>query len=196
MRKTGATDMLTAALTWQNITTNQGHRLEDLSRNGPVLLIFLRHSGCPFCRETLSRLKTQRQQLEAQHVQIVLIHMLPDAAAVKFFRGYGMDDLQRISDPDRTVYQLFDVPQGSWWQVAGPGVWWRGLKSTLTGSGPGIPQGDLRQLSGTLLLRDGEIVSVHHPENSADIPEFTEFAQCDLTPPEPAPATDGTAGAE
>ena len=38
------------------VRTEDGVSLGDLSATAPVLLIFLRHSGCTYCRQTLSDL--------------------------------------------------------------------------------------------------------------------------------------------
>lgn len=165
---------------WHRVTTNQGHTLGELSQTHPVLLVFLRHAGCPFCKETLAKLKLHRAALTGQGTQIVLVHMQTDANAAAFFRNYGFEDVERVSDPDRTAYALFQIPRGSWWQVAGPAVWWRGLKATLTGAPPGIPEGDIKQLSGTVLVHRGQIVRTHLPQDSGDIPAFSEFATCEL----------------
>ena len=36
------------------IRTNRGQTLQEMSQERPLLLVFLRHRGCPFCRETLA----------------------------------------------------------------------------------------------------------------------------------------------
>ena len=51
---TGASEALEPLL--REIRTEDGVSLADLSATAPVLLIFLRHSGCTFCRQTLSDL--------------------------------------------------------------------------------------------------------------------------------------------
>ena len=43
--------------------TDQGSTVETLSRQRPVLLVFLRHAGCTFCREALADLAAQRRDV-------------------------------------------------------------------------------------------------------------------------------------
>src|SRR5260370_484740 len=56
--------------------TSAGMTLDEVSRLSPVLLVFLRHRGCPFCREALADIAAQRKEIEKTGTQIVLVHML------------------------------------------------------------------------------------------------------------------------
>lgn len=160
---------------------SRGETLSDLSARQPTLVVFLRHAGCPFCRETLSRLKKSRGALLAQGIQPVLAHLSDDESGRKLFAEYGLDDLPRFSDPDRQLYRAFGLERAGIGQVMGPGVWWKGFKTTVLGGHlPGWPQGDVFQLSGTFLLKDSEIVAAHRPETSADAIDFEEFVACPL----------------
>ena len=44
--------------------TSTGASLAELSRQQPILVVFLRHAGCTFCREALADLATQRAAIE------------------------------------------------------------------------------------------------------------------------------------
>ncbi|MEJ7607605.1 MAG: redoxin domain-containing protein [Bryobacteraceae bacterium] len=90
--------------------TEDGITLEQLSRHSPVLLVFLRHAGCTFCREALADLARQRKQVEQSGVQIALVHMGSSAEGGRLSLKYGLDDLPRISDPNRTLYRAFAEP--------------------------------------------------------------------------------------
>jgi hypothetical protein len=48
-----------------NRKTNYGVTLNELSRISPVLLVFLRHAGCTFCREALADLAARRPEIES-----------------------------------------------------------------------------------------------------------------------------------
>lgn len=172
-------EALTKAL--QTTRVNSGETLDELSRQSPLLVVFLRHGGCPFCREALAKLKADREQIESHNVRIVLVHMMGDAEASNLFTKYGLDDVPRVSDPDQELYQAFELKRGKITQVMGPAVWWKGFKTTiLRGHLPGIPKGDVFQLPGTFLVADGEIVRAFRPENSAEHPDYAEFAACEL----------------
>ncbi|MBK8557721.1 MAG: redoxin domain-containing protein [Lewinellaceae bacterium] len=69
------------------VTANSGESLADLSEKGTVLLVFLRHFGCSFCREAISDISKRRKKLEAKGVRVVLVHMATDLeTAEKFFK--------------------------------------------------------------------------------------------------------------
>lgn len=156
---------------------NTRQRLSELSAESPLLVIFLRHAGCPFCRETLRRLREARAEIESAGTGIALVHMLPDAEAASFFARYGVADLPRFSDPERKLYAAFELPRGKVSQVMGPAVWWSGFKTTiLQGNLPGVPQGDVFQLPGTILLHRGTVLKAYRPENSALDVDLAEFA--------------------
>ena len=54
---------------------NTGETLFDYSLRQPVLLVFLRHFGCTFCREALSDISKKRSEIEEQGSRIVFVHM-------------------------------------------------------------------------------------------------------------------------
>ena len=164
------------------IRTNGGRTLQELSRESPVLVVFLRHSGCTFCREALADISERRQAIEANGTRIVLVHMSNDAAASRWMADYGLDDLDRISDPDRKVYRAFDLHRGRAWQLLGPRVWWRGfLAGVVSGHGLGRLDGDGFQMPGAFVLWKGAIVRAFRHRTAADRPDYEELV-CDVPP--------------
>ena len=160
---------------------NTGETLDELSHASPVLVVFLRHGGCPFCRETLAKIAESRARIEAAGTRVVLVHMLPDEQAPAFFQRYGLADLPRISDADRKLYAEFDLQRGSLAQVMGPRTWWRGFVATiLSGHLVSRPIGDVMQLPGAFLIHRGQIIKAFRPQNSAAQPNFDEMATCEL----------------
>lgn len=161
-----------------------GVSLAELSRQQPRLVVFLRHSGCTFCREALDDIKRQRTGIEAKGMGIVLVSMSDDAAAQSFFGKYGLDDLPRVSDPGRDLYSAFDLNRGGFWQLLGPSVWFRGAKAFFGGHGVGKIEGDVRQMPGTFVIADGRIVKAHPYKTAGDRPDYAAFAEsCPVTRP-------------
>lgn len=161
-----------------DVLTSGGESLEVLSRASPLLVVFLRHKGCAFCRETLAQLQRRRGEIEAAGVKIVLVHMIEDDnTAEVFFARWRMHDVPRVSDPRQEIYKRFGLKRGSLSQVIGWGVWWPGLKSVLRGHFPGVPRGDIFQLPGAFLVHQGRVVREFAAKNSAEHPEYTEFAK-------------------
>lgn len=169
-RRTIAPEVLRFALRRR---TNLGMTLDELSRISPVLLVFLRHMGCTFCREALADLAAMRPQIEQEGARLVLVHMSSEATASRFFSRYGLEDVQRISDPERTLYRAFGLPRGRFGDVLGPKVWWRGFQAgVLGGHGVGRLMGDGFQMPGVFLLFHGEILRSYRHQSAADRPDY------------------------
>jgi hypothetical protein len=102
--------------------------------------------------------------------------MVSNDEAARFFKPYGLDDVPRFSDPNRKLYEAFDLHRGSLWQVMGPGVVWRGIRAILSGHGVGRPRGDVAQLPGTFVVHHSRIVQAFRNKTSADRPDYAELA--------------------
>ncbi|MCC6540027.1 MAG: redoxin domain-containing protein [Bryobacterales bacterium] len=162
-------------------TTARGHNLAALSLVSPILLVFLRHSGCTFCREALSDLKQTREAIEQFGARIVVVHLGEVEPMLQVLRHYGLEDLDRISDDDQELYRSFGLRQGSWWQLASPRVWWRGLKAAWwDGHGVGKPTGDVRQMPGMFLLDRCEVARSFRHSSAADRPLYEAFVRSSL----------------
>lgn len=172
---TGDRSAFTAALS--RFVDQHGVSLEEHTRYRPAVVVFLRHGGCPFCRETLALLQKARAAVEAAGVGIVLVHLMSEPEAAALFARYALEDMPRYGDPDRKLYEFFGLLRARFDRVAGPRVWWRGLMATLRGHLPGVPRGDIFQLPGTFLVRDGEILHASRPETSAGQVDFVEFVK-------------------
>ncbi|MGB8536307.1 MAG: hypothetical protein WCD57_07830, partial [Acidobacteriaceae bacterium] len=48
--------------------TESGRTLLELVDESPILLIFLRHFGCSFCRQTLDDISRIREQIEGRGI--------------------------------------------------------------------------------------------------------------------------------
>lgn len=158
--------------------TQSGESLTELSRRSPVLVVFLRHAGCPFCRQALADLAERRQAITSAGAQIALVHMQSDADAARLFASYGLSDVPRISDPGQALYRAFQLPRGTAAQVAGPNVWSAGLRSLLSGNLPGIPSADVWQMPGAFLIKDGQVLRSFRAATSADRPDYVDLATC------------------
>lgn len=153
--------------------TQYGVSVDEISRLSPVLLVFLRHAGCTFCREALSDLARQRREIEAQGTRLVLVHMGTEENSAAFFSRYGLEEVPRLSDPERALYRAFGLPHGSLADVLGPKVWWRGFQAGILGRhGVGRLAGDAFQMPGVFLLFHGEIVRSFRHQSAADRPDY------------------------
>jgi hypothetical protein len=77
--------------------TQYGETLESLTTKQPVLLVFLRHFGCTFCREAVAELSELRRKIEANGTQLAFVHLAgSDEKARKFFGQHSATDWRPI----------------------------------------------------------------------------------------------------
>lgn len=161
--------------------TRNGVDLATLSLVSPILLVFVRHSGCVFCREALSDLAESRESIEQTGARIVVVYMGDEAAMDRMLEGYGLASLDRIHDADQSLYRAFGLKEGSWWQLAGPRVWFRGLSASLIGGHKvGRSAGDIRQMPGMFLLDHCELVKGFRHASASDRPLYDSFVRSGL----------------
>ena len=149
-----------------------------MSHAAPLLLVFLRHAGCTFCREAVADIAAQRREIEAEGARIAFVHMCCDADSEDFFAKYGLAGIPRVSDPNRHIYRAFGLGRGGLLALFGPRVWWRGFYSgVLRGHGIGRLMGSGFQMPGVFLVRRGIIVRSFRHESSADRPDYVAFCR-------------------
>src|SRR5580698_10794594 len=86
--------------------TETGRPLLELLDESPVLLVFLRHFSCAFCAQALDRVAQVRAQIEAKGVRPVFAHLGTPERAKPYFDYYHLSNIERISNPEATLYQL------------------------------------------------------------------------------------------
>ncbi len=154
-----------------------GASLMEMSREAPVLVVFVRHFGCTFCREALSDLSVQREAIARTGTQLVVVHMAEEDQASEFFEKYDLEDLPRISDPNRTLYRAFGLARGSLSALFGPKVWIRGIEAGIIKQhGIGPQAGDGFQLPGVFLIFHGEVLRTFRHQSAADRPDYVSLA--------------------
>jgi peroxiredoxin len=152
---------------FDDVRSQRGRTIGELSATGGVLLLFIRHAGCTFCREALAELAAARQPLEAKGLKLAVAHMSAVDTASALLARYGLDGVDHFSDPDCRLFRAFNLARGSFWQVLGPAVWFRGLPALLR-HGIGKIDGDGFQLGGAFLIRNGKVVAVQRLATSAE----------------------------
>ncbi len=159
--------------------TQTGQSLADLSAETPVLVIFLRHLGCTFCRQDLAELRKQREQIEGSGTRIVAVHMGSHQQAQTLFAHYGLDDLLQVSDPSCQLYQAFQLGRMTAGVMFHPTVWWRGFQAgMIQGHGVGHLVGDGFQMPGVFLIQDRTILREFRHQLACDRPDYRELSVC------------------
>ncbi|KAA1258504.1 AhpC/TSA family protein [Rubripirellula obstinata] len=170
-------DLRTVDQANQLFVTQDGVSLADLSRKSPLMMLFLRHSGCTFCREALNDLSSKKNALIAAGVVPVLVHQGDPAKASADFASYGLGEIDHVSDPQCQLYRAYDLQRGKFLQLFGPSVWWRGFKAAiLARHGVGKLDGDGFQMPGAFLVKDSQIIKEYRHQTAADLPDVCELA--------------------
>lgn len=156
--------------------TSTGQSVLEMSEVGPVMLVFLRHTGCPFCREALDDVKRGRAEIE-RRTRVVFVHQAPeDEANAAFFDAAGVGDVPRVSDPSRDLYRAMGLKRGSLAAVFGPYVWLRSVQAMLSMRRLGRMIGDVFQMPGVFVVHKGEIVGSYIHKSQASRPDYKAVA--------------------
>jgi hypothetical protein len=172
------TEALALARTLDRSLTPSGSSIFELSAASPVLLVFLRHAGCSFCRETLSDVGNARGSIESAGTRIVLVHMGDAEALDLLLAKYGLGGVDQVCDPQQELYRAFGIGRGSLWQLFGPKVVWRGLVGgVLARYGIGSPRADSSQMPAVFLVNQAEIVRRFRHRSAADRPDYLSLCE-------------------
>jgi hypothetical protein len=158
--------------------TESGRTLLDLLDASPLLLIFLRHFGCSFCRQTLDDVSKIRGLIEAQGIRPVFVHLGTPERAKPYFDYYHLSDIERVSDLEATLYatQVFQLPRKNvFTQFLVPGVWKAWLQGAVRKHGIGMIKEDADQMPGIFYLRQRMIVRAYRYKTIADQPNYLKL---------------------
>ncbi len=158
---------------------NTGEIVAELSNNQPVMLIFLRHFGCTFCREGLDELSKKRTEIETGGTKIIFVHMTENKIAEKYFTEYHLPKVTHISDPECQYYLAFGLVKGNFGQLFGFQNWARAFNTgVVKGYGWANQIGDGFQMPGVFVIQDMEIKSSFVHKFASDQPNYTELSKC------------------
>ena len=171
----GETDV---AAVLQQYRTESGRTLLELLDESPLLLIFLRHFGCSFCRQTLDDVSKLRSQIEAKAIRPVFVHLGTPERAKPYFDYYHLSDVERVSDPQASLYTqpLFDLArQSAFSHFLVAKVWKAWLQGAIRKHGFGMIKEDADQMPGIFFLRQRVIVHAFRYKTIADEPDYLKL---------------------
>ncbi len=171
--------MLERELPLSSMKTNNGITLLEITENQPVMLIFLRHFGCTFCREELDNLSKKQESIEAQGTKLVFVHMTDNKTAEKYFTEFNIKNPIHISDPECQFYAEFGLVKGNFSQLFGFQNWSRAFNTgVLKGYGWANQIGDGFQMPGIFVLSNGEVKASFVHKFASDQADYDELAKC------------------
>jgi peroxiredoxin len=162
----------------QEFHTETGWSLLDLVDQSPVLLVFLRHFSCAFCAQALDRVSQVRAQIEAKGTRPVFVHLGSPQRAKPYFDYYNLSDVERISNPEATLYQLpaFGLTRTNpYLHFLNLTVWRGWLKGAMFKYGIGMIKEDAEQMPGVFFLKERKIVRAFRHRTIADEPDYLKL---------------------
>ncbi len=146
---------------------NQAMRLSELWQQQPIVLVFVRHSGCTLCFDHAVAMREAYSQIQAAGAEVVLVTM-DDPVGLHAFKERWQLPFVCLADPGQEAYRAYQCPRGSVLAVIGPVMWWSAIKS-LFRHGAGLVRADPMQLPGSFVIdRDGMLRFAHRSRHSAD----------------------------
>ena len=151
--------------------------LLELSHQKNLILVFLRHCGCTFTRETLEELKKNQQYLSS-NTKLVIIHMGDHAKTMQWKDQYSLDDAFWIEDPDRRLYHACGLKRGSFSELFNFKLVLKAIKAFLNGHGVGPQDNDGFQMPGVFKLNKENLTQIHRYQDVSDTPDFKSLLHC------------------
>lgn len=158
--------------------TETGRSLLEVVDQSPVLLIFLRHFGCAFCRQALDQVAKIHAQIAARGAQPVFVHLGSPERAKPYFDYYQLSTVERVSNPDASLYQnpAFALSRmNPYLNLLSLKVWKGWLSGALRKYGIGRIQEDGHQMPGVFFLKERRIVRGFRYESIADEPDYLKL---------------------
>lgn len=145
--------------------------LQTYWRARPIILTFLRHYGCQFCRQFLTMLRGGYPDIVAVGGGVIAIAQGSPPQAAHFANVYRIP-FPILSDPKRSAYHTYGLNDGIFGQTLGPSVLLRMAGEAVQGNLPGVGDhvralrssdgSSLKQLGGTFIVgSDGTLRYAH-----------------------------------
>jgi peroxiredoxin len=151
-----------APLTVVTLDSGETRDLADFYKEKPLILVFLRHFGCIFCREQIAELR------EFKSENIVLISMGRIQEASDFKRKMEIPQ-PLVSDPNKLLYEAFGLRRGSFGQILNPTLARKSIRLMKEGHKPGIVKHDPWMMAGVFRIeQDGEVSYSHFASDISD----------------------------
>ncbi len=157
--------------------TNEGNNVKELSMKQPVLLVFLRHFGCVFCKESIMDISEMANKFDHNKVQLVFVHMAEEDVAAQYFEDYKLSEIPRVSDPEMGYYTRFGLVKAGFSQLYGLSTWMRGFTLQRQGIKSELSKrlGDATQMPGIFKIDKGVIVDSYIHKKASDRPDYKRF---------------------
>jgi peroxiredoxin len=143
-------------------TSGNDIALSSFWREGPVVLVFLRHYGCPFCREHLVRLRDDFAKFQDAGANIVCVGMGDPKVGKAFSILMSLPFPLVVTGDDALAFRAYGMNRAGLSQMFGLRTILKGLSATFRGHLAAIPQADPYQMPGVFIADETGIVRYAH----------------------------------
>jgi peroxiredoxin len=143
----------------------------------PLVVAFMRHFGCPFCREHLIQLGRHHDEVRAAGGDVIAIFQYHAEPTDSFCRARGVP-FECLGDPKRLGYAAVGLDRGERREYLSLPLLGPLLRAARMGALPGKPEGDVAQRPGTFVVdRSGTVVLAHYNVMSPDNPPMSAILE-------------------
>jgi peroxiredoxin len=152
-------------------------RLSERWTEGPLVVAFMRHYGCPFCREHLILLGRAYHQIRGAGGDALAVFQYGAESTERFCISRGVP-FDCLGDPARHGYRSVALGRGPRKEYLSLKVLRQRRRVRSVGARPGIPRGDVAQRPGTFVVdAAGKVVFAHYNEDSTDNAEVSDVLE-------------------
>jgi len=146
--------------------------LASLWPHGPVLVVFLRHFGCIFCRELLAELQERSAELAQAGLLVVAIGLGEPRHALRIGHRYA-PDITVLAAPTADAYAAYGIVRAGMKQILSPRTFAAGARAALSGSVQTKPTGDQQMVGGAFVVaQQGAVRFAHYDAFPGDKPDL------------------------
>jgi peroxiredoxin len=152
-------------------------RLSDLwsTAERGIVLVFLRHFGCLFCKDQVRQLTAHYVQIRQSGYNLVAIGQGSDARAARFAEDY-QTPFPVYGDKDRVLYTRYGLTSTRFGSFLEPDAYKVGIGAMLRGNFPTMPDGSVNQNPGVFLIdRSGQILRSRIGQHAGDFATVSEI---------------------
>lgn len=152
--------------------------LSDYWRRQPIVLVFLRHLGCTFCREQVAMLRRDYGKFAALGAEVVCVAQGDAKTGKAFSLFFDLPFPLLMAGNDLSVFHAYGLGRGTSKQLFGLRSWTRGALALLRGHVNGKIVGDGFQMPGVFVIdTHGVVRDVHYHQDAADNPETKKLVR-------------------
>jgi peroxiredoxin len=143
-------------------------RLSERWAAGPLVVAFMRHFGCAFCREHLILLGRAYDEIRAAGGDAIAVFQYGAEATDSFCKSRDVP-FGCLGDPARNGFRSVGLGRGPRSEYLSLKILRQRKRVRSVGARAGIPRGDVAQRPGTFVVdQNGKLVFAHYNEDSTD----------------------------